>query len=83
MAGDRIYDCNAAVSRCQRMWRKLGGLLEKEAYAAAERRDADGALKFARIADVCLWHATGEFDTISMKDVAPSPAALQASEAGR
>lgn len=68
-----FYDGDAAARRCQRMWRKLGGLLEQEAYKAAERGLPDAALKFARIADVCLWHATGEFDTISMKDVVPAP----------
>lgn len=27
-----LYDTDAAFGRCSRMWRKLGGLLERHAY---------------------------------------------------
>ncbi|HVK42701.1 MAG TPA: hypothetical protein VM471_09510 [Phenylobacterium sp.] len=68
-----LYDTDAAFGRCSRMWRKLGGLLEKHAYAAAEKGYCEMALKSARIAEVCFWQATGEEDCVRMKDVAALP----------
>lgn len=70
-----MFDCDTAAKRCQNLWRKLGGLYEKAAYAAVERGSADTAMKCARMADVCFWQATGEHDTIMMKDVVPQPPA--------
>ncbi len=66
-----IYDSDAAFRRTQRMWRKLAGLLEKHAYAMAEKGYTETALNSARIADVCFNQATGENDFLMMKDVLP------------
>lgn len=66
-----IYDSDTASTRCQRMWRKLGGLMEKHSYEAADKGFLETALKAARIADVCFWQATGELDCMVMKDLLP------------
>lgn len=64
-----FYDSGTAMTRCQRMWRKLGGLMEKFACEAVERGSLDKALHAARIAEVCFWQATGELDCVEMKDL--------------
>lgn len=66
-----MYDSDVATTRTMRMWRKLGGLFEKASYEAVERRSFDVALRCAQMADVCFWQATGEGDSLRMKDFAP------------
>jgi len=68
---DRFFDTNIAAARCNRMWRRLGGQFEAKAYEYAKQGLCDSSLKAARMADVCFWQATGEIDTIAMKDVLP------------
>jgi len=62
-------DTDQAAARCNRMWRKLGGLYERAAYAAIEAHSFSVAIECARKADACFWQATGECDTIALKEV--------------
>lgn len=62
-------DSDQAAKRCAVMWRKLGGMYEKIAYAEAERGNLERAFKAARMADVCFWHSTGENEPVVMKNV--------------
>jgi hypothetical protein len=67
-----FFDSDAAAKRAGNMWRKLGGLYEKAAYAWIEKGFPDSALKCARMADVCFWQATGEGSPVEMKHVIPT-----------
>jgi hypothetical protein len=65
-----MYDSDKAGSRTSRMWLKLGSLLEKAAYGAAEGGDTTSAMRRARAAAVCFWQATGDGDFDQLKDIA-------------
>jgi len=66
-----MFDSDAAYKRIGRLWRKLGGLYEAQAYSLAERDLPDRAMKCARMAEVCFWQATGEGDPVTMSDLVP------------
>lgn len=71
MTSKTLFDSDSASNRCNRMWRKLGGVLERYAYDQAEKGLNNAAMQAARMAEVCFWQATGEMDCVSMKDVVP------------
>lgn len=62
-----LFESDRAYTRNSRMWLKLGGLLERAAYAHVEKNNPHSAMKCARMAEVCFWQATGEGDPIQMK----------------
>lgn len=68
---DSFFDSDRAATRCNRMWRKLGGQLERYAYDRASIGFCQSALEAARIAETCFWQATGEMDCVVMKDILP------------
>lgn len=68
---ETFFDSDRAATRCNRMWRKLGGLLERYAYDRASKGLNHAAMEAARMAEVCFWQATGEMDCVSMKDIVP------------
>lgn len=68
---ESFFDSDRAATRCNRMWRKLGGVLERYAFDRVERGLPNAAMQAARMAEVCFWQATGEMDCVAMKDVVP------------
>ena len=64
-----MFDNDRALTKASRMWRKLGELFEQRAYIEGKTGFRDVALGFAKAADVCFWQATGECDSINMKDL--------------
>jgi hypothetical protein len=65
------WDADKAAARCSSMWIRLASALEKYAHACVEKGLPETAVKSARLADVALWHATGEIDSLTWKDVLP------------
>ena len=66
-----VYEANDAVMKCQRMWRRIGGLLDKAAAEAASKGYAARSLELGTAAEAAYWQATGELDTFDVKDCLP------------
>lgn len=63
-----MFDIDKACTRCNRMWRKLGIILERRAYDAAEKGLRVSAMEYAKSADACFFQATGENECIDFQD---------------
>lgn len=65
-------DAAAASLRINAMWEKLARKFEKRALDVAgsdEPFARTTALNYARAAEACYWQATGDEDTVAIKDV--------------
>lgn len=67
--GESFFDNDKAVTRCNRLWRRLGSVYETQALDLAKKGLLESSLRAARYADVCFWQATGEFEPLSMQSV--------------
>jgi hypothetical protein len=61
-----VFDTDKACPTVNRMWLKLARRLEKMAHEATH---VETALKTARAAEACYWQATGESDSVGLKDL--------------
>lgn len=64
-----MFDCDKAAVRCARMWRKIGLALELAAMSAADSGLSERAVALAKAADACFWQATGDGESITLKDL--------------
>lgn len=62
-----MFDENAALERCQRIWLKLARLAERRAYSEAKEGRLHNAISAGRIAEACYWKATGGQDCESVE----------------
>lgn len=60
---DRCFGANS------RMWREVAKRLSDQALAFADNGDVAQAMSLAAAADACRWQATGEGDSVSLKDI--------------
>ena len=64
------FDASArAAAKCTRMWNRLGKMYENLAVHNIERGFGQIAFADAKRADVCYWMATGELDSLTIKDI--------------
>jgi hypothetical protein len=62
-----------AALRCNRMWAKLGRMFEAAAYERAKlgsALDREVALGFAKAAEGCFFHATGDMNCFDVGEPA-------------
>jgi hypothetical protein len=63
-----------AALRCNAMWARLGRIFERKAYKIARelksRSTRDTSLAFARLAEGCFFHATGDMNCFDVGEPA-------------
>jgi hypothetical protein len=62
-----------AALRCNAMWARLGRIFERKAYKIAESEVAfarDTSLAYARLAEGCFFHATGDMNCFDVGEPA-------------